>query len=347
MVKTYKEITILNREEASVWKNEKRLPKSIDIYFQPDYGLACEVSENAVWECSLYKTIIYVYLKKSITVFDTTHYDLITPYGYSGFYYDSKNTEKNLDINIYSEFMVKFLELCVREKYITELVRQYPYTYSNHELLINSGYNLMMEKTIYSVDLASYKSIEEYKKELGRTTRRMVSLGDKNFQFELKNVDDGSLSILKELYLLTMDRLSSSEYYKFSPQYFDCFKRISSKIVIVYLGKKPIASLLILIAQNGFIHYHIGGSIISEETKGCNNYIHYKTVEYGITNGFQRYVFGCGLKEGDALAIFKEKMSNSQKKYRVYNKINNFKAYDSLAKNYNTKDSSFFPVYRS
>ena len=66
-----------------------------DIYFTPEYGLACEYSDNAEWECCVYKDLIYVYLKKKIMHNNTNYYNLITPYGYSGYYYLNKKTYEN------------------------------------------------------------------------------------------------------------------------------------------------------------------------------------------------------------------------------------------------------------
>ena len=56
-----------------------------DIYFTPEYGKACEYSDNAEWELCQYKDLIYVYLKKQYNYDNIIYYDLITPYGYSGY----------------------------------------------------------------------------------------------------------------------------------------------------------------------------------------------------------------------------------------------------------------------
>ena len=61
-----------------------------DIYFTPNYGKACEYSDNAEWELCKYNDLIYVYLKRPIIFKGITYYDLITPYGYSGYYYRKK-----------------------------------------------------------------------------------------------------------------------------------------------------------------------------------------------------------------------------------------------------------------
>ena len=63
-----------------------------DIYFTPEYGIACEYSDNAIWELCQYKDLIYVYLKKEYIFENTTYYDLLTPYGYSGYYFEKQET---------------------------------------------------------------------------------------------------------------------------------------------------------------------------------------------------------------------------------------------------------------
>ena len=37
-----------------------------DVYFTPKYGIACQHSDNAGWECCQYKDLIYIYLKRPI-----------------------------------------------------------------------------------------------------------------------------------------------------------------------------------------------------------------------------------------------------------------------------------------
>ena len=73
--------------------NINNIPNTInypDIYFTPEYGKACEYSDDAIWELCQYEDLIYVYLKKKIIYDNITYYDLITPYGYSGYYYQKK-----------------------------------------------------------------------------------------------------------------------------------------------------------------------------------------------------------------------------------------------------------------
>lgn len=80
-----------------IFYNLKNIPENLnypDIYFTPEYGKACEYSDDAIWELCQYKDLIYVYLKKEYIFEDIKYFDLITPYGYSGFYFDNDKTLK-------------------------------------------------------------------------------------------------------------------------------------------------------------------------------------------------------------------------------------------------------------
>ena len=90
-----------------------------DIYFTPEYGKACEYSDDAVWELCKFRDLIYVYLKKTIECENNIYYDLITPYGYTGYFYENQNT--------YDEFIPLFRVEAKNRNYITEVLRQNPY----------------------------------------------------------------------------------------------------------------------------------------------------------------------------------------------------------------------------
>ena len=127
-----------------------------DTYFLPSYGEASEFSDNAEWECCVYKDLIYVYLKKPINHNDNLFYDLITPYGYSGYNYVNYST--------YEEFLPKFREIALKRNYVTEVVRQNPYI--NIELF---NYEKMTSKTIYGIRI---KDFEDYWKNILNTKKR-------------------------------------------------------------------------------------------------------------------------------------------------------------------------------
>lgn len=303
------------------------IPKDIkypDIYFTHDYGKACEYSDNAEWELCKYKDLIYVYLKRSIEFEGKTYYDLITPYGYSGYYYEKEET--------YDEFIPIFRKMAKDRNYITEVLRQNPYLNIN----INN-YDIITSKTIYAVNLQN----TNYLKLTNKSNRRMINKAKKNnLQFKILEFNNKNLKYFKPIYDLTMNNLNSTKYYYFNKDYYDnlsdCF------IACVYV-KNILCASCIIFKYNNFLHYHIGGSLLEYRQFGCNNFLHYNVINYGIQNNYKLYVLGCGLKDGDSLSKFKKKISNKEFKYTIYKNILNKEVYEKLSKN---KNNNFFPSHR-
>jgi serine/alanine adding enzyme len=302
-----------------------------DIYFSPEYGRACEYSDNAKWELCQYKDLIYVYLKRPIENEGILYYDLITPYGYSGYYYEKEET--------YKEFLPMFREQAKKINYITEVLKQNPY------LNINiSEYDIITSKRIYGINISNLNT-NNYLKNTNKTNRRMINTAIKNnLQFKMLEYNNKNLKEFLNIYDLTMNNLNSKKYFYFNDNYYsnlnNCF------IACVYLNEILCASCIIF-KYNTFLHYHIGGSLIEYRKYGCNNFLHYNVINYGIENDFKVYIIGCGLQDGDSLSTFKKKLANKELKYTIYKNILNTEIYDKLTKKLCQNDENcYFPNYR-
>ena len=298
-----------------------------DIYFTPEYGIACEYSDDAIWELCQYKDLIYVYLKKPIECEGKTYYDLITPYGYSGYYYENDET--------YKEFIPIFRKNAKEKNYTTEVLRQNPY------LNINiGGYDIITSKTIYYINLENLK-VTNYLKLTSKSNRRMIKKAKKNdLHFKILEYNNKNLKYFKPIYDLTMNNLNSTKYYYFNKDYYD---NISDCFIACVYVKNILCASCIIFKYNYFLHYHIGGSLLEYRQFGCNNFLHYNVINYGIQNNYKLYVLGGGLKDGDNLSKFKKKLSNKEFQYTIYKNILNKEIYDKL---FQDTINDFFPSYR-
>lgn len=300
-----------------------------DIYFTPEYGKACEYSDNAEWELCQYKDLIYVYLKRPIEYEGKIYYDLITPYGYSGYYYENKKT--------FDDFIPIFRKNAKERNYITEVVRQNPYLNIN----INS-YDIITSKTIYSININDSENINNYLKLTNKSNRRMINKAYKNnLKFKILEYNNNkNLKDFKKIYNLTMKNLNSKKYFYFNKDYYEninnCF------IACVYFNNILYASCIIFKFKN-LLHYHIGGSLLEYKQLGCNNFLHYNVIDYGIKNNYILYILGGGVLENDNLSKFKKKLSNKEYNYIIYKNILNKEIYNKLSQNINT---DYFPAYR-
>jgi serine/alanine adding enzyme len=298
-----------------------------DIYFTPEYGIACEYSDDAIWELCQYKDLIYVYLKKPIECEGKTYYDLITPYGYSGYYYEKKET--------YDEFIPIFRKEAKEKNYITEVLRQNPY------LNINiSGYNIITSKTIYGIEIDNFDNY--FKNILNGSKRNKFRKASKNnLSFEIIKIEN---NILKkhfiELYNDNMDRVNASKYYYFNDGYFKSLENIKNNYLILIKNKdNDIIGSSIIFNSNNNIHYHLS---CNDSSINCiTDFLLITTLKNIGMN--KLFILGGGLKDGDSLSKFKKKLSNKEFKYTIYKNILNKEIYDKLCQD---TINDFFPSYR-
>ena len=310
-----------------------------DIYFTPNYGKVCEHSDNATWECCMYKDLLYVYLKKPYLFEHTLYYDLITPYGYSGYYYENKNT---LD-----EFIPMFREESKKRNYLTEVVRQNPYINMNIEIDMQDKYLIITQKKTFGVLLNNFSNFDSYIENTHKDNKRGYKIALKhNLVFKIEEYNTENLIQFKEIYNSTMNKLNSSSYYYFNDKYYSEFLNQKEHIFFanVYKDELLIASCTIMQYGN-YLHYHLGGSLIKYRNLRPNNFLHCKVIEYGIQNKYTLYHLGGGLNNHDNLHVFKSKIANIQYNYNIYKNILNKEVYDKIVK-VSPENDGFFPIHR-
>ena len=116
----------------------------LDVLFSSEYGKLCNLSGDGIWELCQYKDLIYVYMKRPYTFDTLTYYDLISPYGYNGFYYEKVETFK--------EFIPLFRNIAKNRNFITEVVRQAPY-FNLDTSIIDEVYGIITDRRIFSVKI--------------------------------------------------------------------------------------------------------------------------------------------------------------------------------------------------
>ncbi len=302
-----------------------------DVYFTPEYGIACEFSDNSIWELCKYKDLIYVYLKRPITCDNITYYDLITPYGYSGYYYE--------DLQTFKEFLPLFREKAKEKNYVTEVLRQNPYLNIN----IN-GYDIISSKIIYAVKINNFD--DYFKNTLNSKKRNMYNKALKNnFSFELVRLEEG---ILEEkfinLYNKNMKKVNASDYYYFNYNYFNSIEKIDNSYLALCKdnANKIIGSTIIYLYKNQ-VHYHLS----------CNNNSSNCITDFLLMNVIKElcieklFILGGGVKDNDSLSKFKKRLSNNEYKYTIYKNILNEDVYEKLKNKLGkSRKEGYFPIYR-
>jgi len=309
-----------------------------DIYMEPNYGYACELTDNGEWECCIYKDLIYVYIKREFKDENNVYYDLITPYGYSG--YQFKNIET------FKEFLILFREEALKRNYLTEVVRQNPYIDC-----ILENYEIITSRKTYAINLIKYKNIDEYYNKTSKNNKRTINKAMKNnLLFKLEDYDYENNIICIEnfidIYNETMKNLDAKKYYFFNIEYYKRLNKIKNHIKIANVFKENIliASCIIFIYDE-YMNYHIGGSKMEYRNYGPNNFLHYNVIKYGIDKNKKIYHLGGGLSENDSLSYFKDSLSDTHFNYIIYKNIINEDKYNKITYNLD-RSINYFPLHR-
>lgn len=305
-----------------------------DIYFTPEYGKACEYSDNAIWEICQYKDLMYVYFKREYIFGKNTYYDLLTPYGYSGYYFENQET--------FDEFIPLFREEANKRNYLTEVVRQNPYLNVN----ISKFYEVISSRKIFYVKLNEFNTFDNYLKYTHSDNRRGYNISvKKKLIFKIEEFNRINLDNFVTIYNSTMINLNSSKYYFFNKEYYEEFFNLKDKLFFanVSIDDKLIASCIIF-KYGKLLHYHLGGSYLEYRNLRPNNLIHSSVIKYGIENNYEKYILGGGLKDNDSLYEFKKKISNNNFDYNIYKNILNEEIYNTIKNLY--LEDNYFPIYR-
>lgn len=291
-----------------IFYNINNVPNTItypDIYFTPQYGKLCELSDNAIWELCQYKDLIYVYLKKDYFINDIQHFKLITPYGYSGYYYNDKNT--------YLEFLLLFKDKARELNYIEEVVRQNPYL----KIEIDN-YKIIKTKIVYGINISDNNFDYYYKNILNCSTRNMYTKAIKlNLSFTIKEFSVEDIVLFRRMYNKTMDAVNSDPYYYFNDDYFNLLVKFNNiKICFVKNADNKIIGQTLIFLYNNYVHYHLS----------CNDKSYNCITDFILINLVKNYskniiILGGGLEKDDNLCKFKKKFSNISFEYKIFNNI--------------------------
>ncbi len=295
-----------------------------DFYFTPEYGKLCELSDNCKWECAIYKDLIYVYMKRPIQYNDKIYYDLITPYGYAGFFFLYQNT--------FDEFIVLFHQLAINNNYITEVLRQNPYMNINLKY-----YKTITNKAIYGINVNDFNYY--FNNILNTKKRNMFTKAIKlNYIFNIDKLNNINMNDFKQLYYKNMDNIKASKYYYFNDEYFNEIVLLNNSFLITITFNNNIIGACIIFKYNDFIHYHL-----SCNDKSSNCITDFMIISIVKNIGINKIIIlGGGLNENDSLSVFKKNLSNINFNYVIYKNILNNNIFNQLAL-YHNNDK--FPPY--
>ena len=332
---------------------------NLDVYFAPQY---CKIWEDYgdgkaqafLYESSLGK-ILYPYLIRKIDYKknDVNYFDISTPYGYGGPIFLDFD-KQNLSLLI-KDFRLEFARYAHEKRIVCEFIRFHP-IYRNHRFFLDSDIKCKFIRNTVEMNLTL--KIEEILKAMNTNTRNQVKQAIRN-GLNVVFKDNPTLEDIKvfyKIYFETMNKLGTSDYYKFSFNFFlNTFTLLKENSELVFVCKdNNLISSAIFLFGNDIVHYHLSGSLEQYLCLRPNNIMLYEVALKYKSMGKKYFHLGGGYSGNDSLYSFKKGFNkNSVLDFFIGTKIFNEKVYNLLVnrwkkKNYLGKDfqSDFFPLYR-
>jgi hypothetical protein len=291
-------------------KNDIKFPS---IYFEPNYCCLCEKSDNGYIEYCLYKELIFVYIIKKD---DNNNNFLISPYGYSGLYFEKNDT--------FNDFLKLFIEYLKKHNYKNVIIRQNPFFKISNNVL-KQHFNLKKSKTLFCIKLDdTYNFFDSFLyNSLKSKKRNIYTKAIKNkYQFIQKKIDIYDVnknSIFRQLYDNTMNKVNANNYYYFNEKYFEYLASMNNTIFTFVKKEHEILGCAIIFLDNNYVHYHLS---CNNQTSNCITYFLILEIIKNFCKG-KIFNLGCGITNDDSLHKFKQSLSNATYDYNIY-EINNF-----------------------
>ena len=338
-------------EQSEEWDKAVRGFSSYDIYYLSGYAKGFQIHGDGEPLLFYYTDEnlrgINVVMKRDIAddeffadkIDQEKFFDFITPYGYGGWLMEGDGDSTKL-FSAYEKW-------CIEHHVVSEFVRYHPML--NNAESTKAFYDVIeLGKTI-SMDLTSSDVIWA---NLTSKNRNMVRKAQKSGVKIYHGQFPSIYKTFKEIYDLTMNFDHATEYYYFKDEFYDSVKNDLSEESLVFwaeINGKIIATSIMIFA-NGYMNYHLSGSLREYQHLAPSNLLLYKAALWGCRNGYKSLHMGGGVSsKEDSLYKFKSAFNrNETKQFAIGKKIFLNDVYEALSR-MKTSDSEigFFPQYRA
>lgn len=338
-------------EQAEQWDKAVRSFASYDVYYLSGYVKAFQLHGDGQPHLLCYEggdvRGIHVIMKRDIAddafftdkITRDTLFDCITPYGYGGWLIEGEGDRAPL--------FAAYEAWCRDNRIVSEFVRFHPML-NNAEDSASFYQVVALGKTV-AMDLSSPETVWA---NLTSKNRNMVRKAQKSGV----KIYDGQLpqiyATFKKIYNATMDSDNAKPYYYFSDEFYDSIRKDlaeESRIFWAEADGKIIAASIML-SVNGYMSYHLSGSLREYQHMAPSNLLLYKAALWGCSNGCKSLHLGGGVgSKADSLYAFKSAFNRQEpRQFFIGKKIHLPDEYRRLAQmKGEAADDGFFPQYRA
>lgn len=337
--------------ETDQWNAIVRSFSAYDAYYLPGYVKAFQIHGDGQPLLFYYEQeelrAINVVLRRDIAeapffsgkIEREKFFDFITPYGYGGWLIEGSGNHQKL-FSAYEAW-------CKNHNIVSEFVRYHPVL--DNASSTEPYYDVVALGQTISMDLSSQDVIWSNLTSKNRNmVRKAIKSGINIYHGQFPAI----YKTFREIYNMTMDSDNAKDYYYFSEDFYQSICNDLAEEAQVFwaeLDGKVIATS-IMISANGFMNYHLSGSLREYQHFAPSNLLLYKAALWGCSNGCRSLHLGGGLgSQEDSLYAFKRAFNrNASLQFYIGKKVFLDETYANLV---NIKapasSSKFFPHYRA
>lgn len=341
---------IYTLEQREQWDSIVRSFGEHDVYWLSGYVKAFQIHGDGDPLLFYYESDtcrgIHVVMKRDIAndphfhdrIEPRRYFDYATPYGYGGWIIEGDNTK-----DLFGDYNTHLQRCGV----VSEFVRFHPMLHNQERC--KDFYQIIQLGKVVHIDLSSPEIIWS---NITSKNRNVIRKAIKN---DVK-VYNGRFPEIYEkfrmIYNGTMDKDDAEDYYYFGEEFYKSVLEDIPENAQVFWAEKDgiVIAASIMIGANGYMDYHLSGSLREFSSLAPTNLLLYKAALWGNANGYRSLYLGGGVGSGeDSLFKFKRAFYKGDLNHfyigckvfdsDVYQELTTMRA-DTI------QNTNFFPVYR-
>lgn len=292
-------------EEGERWNSVVRSFDDYDVFYLNEYALAFmkENKKNGVPILLYYENgadrAINVVFKRDVAldeklrgkIAEGEYFDLISPYGYGGFWGD---------ISDYGELNSTYNAFCVSQNYICEFVRfeLFGKYYANYDGEVETK----THNVVRNLEIPLDEMWMDFKHKVRKNVQKANSC---NLGIVIESTGEYLREFL-DIYYSTMERRNAETEYYFSKEFFETLNRMTDNIMyfhVIYQGKVISTELVIYGAEN--CYSYLGGTDREYFDLRPNDFLKYEIIKWAKEKGLKNFVLGGGYGADDEIFQYK------------------------------------------
>ena len=342
-------LTVYGLDQAEQWDAVVRSFKEYDVYWLSGYVKAFQIhgdGEPLLFHYDDDSTRgINVVMKRDVAkdekfsglIEEGLYFDFATPYGYGGWIIEGEGTE---------ELFKAYEDWLKRNGIISEFVRFHPMV-KNHEAC-KSFYEVIQLGEVVHMDLYSPEDIWN---NIISKNRNMIRKAIKNDIRIYNGRFPEIYERFRNIYNGTMDKDDAEDYYYFKEQFYESVLNDLPQNAQVFWAEKDgqVIAASIMIGANGYLDYHLSGSLREYSTLAPTNLLLYEAALWGFANGYRTLYLGGGVGSGeDSLFKFKRAFYKGVLNHffigkKIYDQVKYDKLLGMITE---VENPGYFPEYR-